>query len=164
MSDGRTGTAEETYYHRAQTQTTGGTPPFPYGLYVQGGDEKDEGGAAGAPREVNLNVGSGTAGVQLQRFPAVYPTLAAPAPGTYAACDQEVPYYPGRRFTTVRFVPAGAGAANAVAPEGCVAINLVAQCAELPALPEGSLASYDFANVVNCYDDVAAINWAEYGP
>ena len=127
----------------------------------EGADEKDAGGKAGAPREVNLNAGSGTAGVQLQRFPVVYPTLAAPAPGTYAACDEEVPYYPGRRFTTVRFVPAGADAGP---PEGCVAIALVAQCAELPALPEGSRASYDFANVVNCYDDVAAINWAEYGP
>lgn len=147
----RAGTAEETYYHRAQTQTTGGTPAFPYGLYIRGDAD---------PREVNLNVGSGTPGVQLQHFPVVYPTLGSPAPGTYAACNQEVPYYHGRRFTTVRFVPAGAGAL----PEGCVAITLVAQCATLPELPKGSLASYKFASVVNCYDNVASIKWSEYGP
>lgn len=108
---------------------------------------------------ISINAGTGEAGVQLAQFPEHYPILRAPSqPGTYVACNQTEPYY-RQNFITVRAVYD-----NLSVPENCVAIALVPQCAELPTLPAGSLASHEFANDVNCYEDVAAINWSEYGP
>lgn len=148
------GTAEETRYNQAHTLSDGGTPPFPFGLAVA--DAPDAGGAL---HGVSLNAGTGEAGVQLAQFPAPYPVLRTPqTPGTYAACNQTEPYY-RQNFITVRAVDDAAAV-----PDGCVAVTLVPQCAELPALPAGSLASHEFANEVNCYEDVASIKWSEYGP
>ncbi|KAK7926690.1 hypothetical protein PG985_003688 [Apiospora marii] len=147
------GTAEETRYNQAHTLSDGGTPPFPYGIAVA--DAADEGGLHG----ISINAGTGGAGVQLAQFPEHYPILRTPSPGTYVACNQTEPYYQ-KNFITVRAVY---GNVSRV-PDDCVAITLVPQCAELPALPAGSLASHEFANEVNCYEDVASIKWSEYGP
>ncbi|KAK8128881.1 hypothetical protein PG984_009989 [Apiospora sp. TS-2023a] len=148
------GTAEETRYNQAHTLSDGGTPPFPWGIAVDAATD-----AAGVLHGISINAGSGQAGVQLAQFPEHYPILRTPAqPGTYVACNQTEPYY-RQNFITVRAVYD-----NLPVPDECVAITLVPQCAELPALPAGSLASHEFANEVNCYADVAAIKWSEYGP
>ncbi|KAK8867481.1 hypothetical protein PGQ11_006059 [Apiospora arundinis] len=153
------GTAEEVRYNKAHTLADGGTPPFPWGIAV------DEAGSAyppmGALHGISINAGSGEAGVQLAQFPEHYPTLRVPHPGTYVACNQTVPYY-RLNFITVRAV--FDTAETTPVPENCVAITLVPQCAELPDLPEGSRSSHEFANTVNCYEDVASIKWSEYGP
>ncbi|KAK7955805.1 uncharacterized protein PG986_005027 [Apiospora aurea] len=150
------GTAEETRYNQAHTLSDGGTPLFPWGIAVD--DATDAGGVL---HGISINAGSGQAGVQLAQFPEHYPILRTPqSPGTYVACNQTVPYY-GSNFITVR---ATYGDAQQRVPDNCVAITLVPQCAELNDVPAGSYSSHEFANTVNCYADVASINWSEYGP
>ncbi|KAK6078637.1 hypothetical protein SCUP515_09687 [Seiridium cupressi] len=157
------GTAEDVYYYRGSTLTDGGTPPFPYGIYVASEDQTDAGGS----HDVSVNVGSGTTGVQLTRFPDVYPTLAGAGQGTYVACNQTVPYYQ-KNYITVRWTydtidPDTSLNVHQI-PEGCVAINLIPECATLNDLPEGSLSRHEFAATSVCYDDVSAIDWTQYGP
>ncbi|KAH6854689.1 hypothetical protein B0I37DRAFT_362799 [Chaetomium sp. MPI-CAGE-AT-0009] len=117
--------------------TDGGTPlSIPFSLAVQ---------PAGEPRRIlDINVG----GAGTPNFISDRGTLVnAGGDGTYLACDAVVPYY-NRVFTTLQFVY---GKADPAALEGCVAIELVAKCAELNDLPdEGSLASHEFAVDVKC--------------
>ncbi|KAK8105083.1 hypothetical protein PG999_008442 [Apiospora kogelbergensis] len=160
------GTAEDVRYGRAHTLADGGTPPFPWGIAV------DEAGTSypdmGALHGISINAGSGEAGIEPARFPEHYPTLLTPHAGTYVACNQTEPYY-RQNFITVRAVfdtvdPATGLDVRPPLPDQCVAITLVPQCADLPDLPEGSQSSHQFANTINCYEDVASIKWSEYGP
>ncbi|KAI0131778.1 hypothetical protein BJ170DRAFT_220232 [Xylariales sp. AK1849] len=157
------GTVEEIRYNDGSVLTDGGTPPFPFGIYVSSADESDSDGL----NDVSVNVGSGTKGVELEHFPTVYPTLRGPAPGTYIACNQTVPYYHAN-YITIRYAYGILNPDTALydydIPEGCVAINLVAECATLNDLPEGSQSSHEYASTVNCYADVSAIDWTQYGP
>jgi hypothetical protein len=157
------GTADEIYYGQGSTLTDGGTPPFPFGIYVAGEDQTDADGF----HDVSVNVGSGTKGVQLTRFPVVYPTLTGAAQGTYAACQQTEPYY-NQEYVTIRWTYDTIDPNTFLnvhnIPEGCVAINLIPECATLNDLPDGSLSSHEFAATSVCYDDVSAIDWTQYGP
>lgn len=141
--------------------TDGGTPLYPYGITVQ--PEVAPGTAYG----VAVNVGPGTSGVQLTHFPEVYPILRGGAQGTYAACNEFEPYYQ-KNYTTVRFtydvVNPDTFLYEHDIPANCIAINLIPECAVLPDLPAGSVASHEFASSVNCYPDVSAIDWTQYGP
>ncbi|KAH6660984.1 hypothetical protein BKA67DRAFT_642004 [Truncatella angustata] len=157
------GTAEEVFYGQGSTLTDGGSPPFPFGIYVASEDQTDADGF----HDVSVNVGSGNKGVQLTRFPVVYPTLKGVGQGTYVACDQKVPYY-NANYITVRWTYDTVDPETFLnvhqIPEGCVAINLVPECATLNDLPEGSLSSHEFASSSVCYGDVSAIDWTQYGP
>lgn len=157
------GTAEDVYYGQGSTLTDGGSPAYPFSIGVASEDQTDVDGF----HDVRVDGGSGTTGVQLTRFPEAYPTLKGIGQGTYVACNQTVPYY-NTKYMTVRWTydtidPETALNVHQV-PGGCVAINLVPECAVLDDVPEGSLASHEFAATSVCYADVSAISWEEYGP
>lgn len=105
--------------------------------------------------------------MSLSAFPNPYTYLTGKAPGTFVACPRTVRYY-NAEYIVVRFAYDVFDAATALyvrdIPKGCTAINLIPECDTLPELPEGSLASYEFAQSSKCYADVSAINWPEYGP
>ncbi|GAW23417.1 hypothetical protein ANO14919_129760 [Xylariales sp. No.14919] len=159
------GTASEIHYAQGSILSDGGSPPFPYGIYVQTADEFDA--TYPAEHDVTINVGSGTIGVSLLAFPDPYFYVTAHAQGTFVACPRTVPYY-GAEFTVVRFAYDTFDNATAQfernVPAGCTAITLIPECDVLPDLPEGSLSSHQFASPSKCYEDVSAINWPEYGP
>ncbi|EON96038.1 hypothetical protein UCRPA7_8462 [Phaeoacremonium minimum UCRPA7] len=170
-SPGRTfylnGTAEDVRYGNTNVLTDGGTPPAPYGIYVQNQTEfeylyPDEHG-------VGISVGEGS-GTSLTRFPNPYPYLtSATGTGTFVACNNTVAYY-GTKFITLEYAyatftaPDGSYEYNANIPEGCAAVNLIPQCTELNELPEDAYSSHEFAAQTACYPDVAAIDWTQYGP
>ncbi|KAI8944839.1 hypothetical protein F4801DRAFT_585026 [Xylaria longipes] len=159
------GTAAEIRFGSGSILTDGGTPPFPFGIYVQTEQEVD----ATYPKEhdVSINAGSGTIGVSLLAFPDPYFYLTGHAQGTYVACPRTVPYY-NREFIVVRFAYDIFDSDTALyvhdIPEGCTAITLIPECDTLAELPEGSYSSHEFAADSKCYTDVSAINWPEYGP
>jgi hypothetical protein len=159
------GTAAEIRFGEGSIVTDGGTPLFPYGIYVQGETEHDV--TYPAEHDVNVNVGSGTIGVSLKPFPDPYFYLTAKAQGTFVACPRVVPYY-NAEYIVVRFAYDIFDSDTALfvrdVPEGCTAINLIPECDTLPELTEGSLSSHEFAQNSKCYADVSAINWPEYGP
>ncbi|KAI0860356.1 hypothetical protein F4860DRAFT_479583 [Xylaria cubensis] len=159
------GTAAEIRFGEGSILSDGGSPPFPFGIYVQGEDQFDA--TYPAEHDVTINVGSGTIGVSLLAFPDPYFYLTAHATGTFVACPRTVPYY-NQTFNVVRFAydtfdPDTALPVHNV-PEGCTAITLIPECDTLPELPEGSLSSHEYAADSKCYKDVSAINWPEYGP
>ncbi len=117
--------------------TDGGTPPFPFSLQVQKPGE--------ARRIADVSVGLGTAaGVDRDGVLRV----GVAEGGRFLACQAVVPYY-NATYVTLQYeygkVP-GEGTAAA----GCVAVDLVAQCAVLNDLPAGSLSSHEFAARVKC--------------
>ncbi|KAI3320161.1 hypothetical protein HD806DRAFT_538721 [Xylariaceae sp. AK1471] len=159
------GTASEIRFGQGSILSDGGTPEFPWGIYVQGEDEYDT--TYPVEHDVNINVGTGTIGVSLLAFPNPYFYLTGNAQGTFVACPRTVPYYNAEyivvRFAYDTFDPNTALNVQNV-PEGCTAITLIPECDTLPDLPEGSISSHEFAQTSKCYDDVSAINWPEYGP
>ncbi|KAI1372260.1 hypothetical protein F4677DRAFT_432892 [Hypoxylon crocopeplum] len=161
------GTAEEVRYSGTEVLTDGGTPPAPYGFFVQKEDEFDT--VYTDQHDVWINVGSGT-GTGFTRFPDPYPTMSSfTGAGTFVACNDTVPYY-HTNFITLQYAypittaPDGSWMYDPNIPEGCTAINLIPQCTELNELPEGSFSSHEFAASTTCYPDVASIDWTQYGP
>ena len=145
----------------------GGTPLFPWGITVQSPTVFDT--TYPAEHDVFVNAGTGTQ-ASLTRFPNPYPYLAnGQGTGTFVACNNTVPYYRAN-FITVQYAyatftaPDGSYDYQANIPDGCAPINLVAQCATLDTLPAGSISSHQYAATVQCYDDVASIDWSQYGP
>ncbi|KAI0392402.1 hypothetical protein F5Y17DRAFT_361643 [Xylariaceae sp. FL0594] len=166
------GTASEIRYGQGSILSDGGSPPFPYGIYVQSESEHDA--TYPAEHDVNINVGSGTIGVSLLAFPNPYFYLTGPnsAQGTFVACPRVVPYY-GVEYTVVRFAYDTIDPSTSLpvrnVPKGCTAITLIPECDTLPKLSKcnknnGGQASHEFAVESKCYKDVSAINWPEYGP
>lgn len=151
------GTTAEWDNGQATTITDGGTPATPAGLKLR----KDEGSPDVST--ANLDFGYGTPGVQLSSGEG-YSVLL---PETYAACNESLSYYQGKYFVIIKRIETtscGEGDVKPDVPDGCVPVRLVPQCAELPDLPEGSYASHEFALDSECYDDVSAIAWSQYGP
>ncbi|KAI1075762.1 hypothetical protein F5B20DRAFT_558524 [Whalleya microplaca] len=159
------GTAEEIRYGKGSILTDGGTPPFPFGIYVQGNNES----APQDPSEygVDVNVGSGTIGVSLEQFPDPYTYLTGGSTGVFIACPRNEPYYQ-KEYIVIRRSYDTTDPVTALpvhhVPKDCTAIRLIPECATLNDLPEGSTASHEFAANTKCYEDVSAINWPEYGP
>jgi hypothetical protein len=114
--------------------TDGGTPPFPFSLQVQPAGE--------ARRILDISVGQGTTG----SIDAQGKLVNGLGEGAFLACRQVVPYY-NYEFITLQYVY---GKADPAGLEGCATIELVAKCAELNELPEGSLSSHEFATEVKC--------------
>ncbi|KAI0012453.1 hypothetical protein F4779DRAFT_67114 [Xylariaceae sp. FL0662B] len=159
------GTAEEIRYGKGSIVTDGGTPPFPFGIYVQGNNES----APADPSEygVTVNVGSGTIGVSLAAFPDPYTYLTSAPAGVFIACPRNEPYY-NKEYIVIRRSYDTVDPKTALnvhhVPQDCTAVNLIPECATLNDLPEGSLSSHEFAANTKCYENVSAINWPEYGP
>ncbi|KAI0129769.1 hypothetical protein BJ170DRAFT_617492 [Xylariales sp. AK1849] len=131
------------------TSTDGNGNPFyiPQGMQFTATTNTDE-------IYVSLDDGDGAKGAGITpglRSP--YADLFGPNGGTFVVCNQTGtaygnPQYPVRVETQE-------------VPDNCVAITLLAQCAELPAF-DGADELDIVVEEVKCYDNVAAIDWTQY--
>ncbi|CAK7219546.1 hypothetical protein SBRCBS47491_003889 [Sporothrix bragantina] len=78
--------------------------------------------------------------------------------GTFMACKRDIPYYNQEAMMTVEYLYDSDASHNtgdkATVPDGCVAIRLVPICADLPAVPPGSLASHEHVQPTICYNNI----------
>ncbi|CAJ2502103.1 Uu.00g049560.m01.CDS01 [Anthostomella pinea] len=161
------GTAEEIRDGRGSIITDGGTPAFPFGIYIQAEDRFDT--AYPAEHAMTIQLGSGTTRVSLATLPSPYSYLTGGAQGLFVACPRTIAYY-GAEFVVVRFAydtvdsDPTLNANEHNVPEGCTAINLLPECDTLPELFGGGVSSHEFAATSRCYEDVAAIDWSDCGP
>lgn len=130
------GTAEQVANRETTIVTDGGTPPFSFTLQVQPAGE--------ARRILDISIGQGTANAVVAADGGAQ-LVNGLGEGTWLACNEVIPYY-NRAFLTLQYAY-GAGAET---PEGCAPIELVAKCAALNDLPDGSLSSHEFATEVAC--------------
>ncbi|GAB1311469.1 hypothetical protein MFIFM68171_01679 [Madurella fahalii] len=134
------GTAEQAQLKQTNILTDGGTPGFPFGIYVQRPAEPQD--------IIPINVGSGTYNTIVgSDVPALVNGLGS---GTYLACNATVPYYQ-REYITLQYAYDPADDI----PAECAPIALVPQCTTLNDLQEGSYSSHEFAQQVPCYEEVA---------
>jgi len=136
------GTAEEVRYHNADVLSDSGSDPlFPSGVIINGDGT------------VSINAGLGEPGIGLTQFPDPISELsgksAAGLAGEFYACQQEL--FPGANAVQLLFKELGVAT-----PEGCSDVSLLAQCSE------GSGLDHPNGNTVNCYADVAGIDWTVY--
>lgn len=97
---------------------------------------------------VNINAGLGTPGIGLERFPSPVTYLTAPEAATYVACNERLTYGDAIALNVLR--------TGEAVPAGCVQVRLLPQCSE----GDGSV--HETENIVQCYADVAAIDWSLY--
>ncbi|KFY19946.1 hypothetical protein V493_07793 [Pseudogymnoascus sp. VKM F-4281 (FW-2241)] len=131
------GSAEDVRYNRGTVQSSGGTPSFPFGIQI----------APAPSTAVTINAGLGTPGVGLARFPSSVTYLTAPEAG-YVACKQQLPYGEAIALNVLR--------RGEAVPAGCAEVKLLPECSE----GDGSV--HETENIVQCYVDVAAIDWSLY--
>lgn len=112
---------------------------------------------------VGINIGTGSREVGIRPFPVPYPEVYTTDRGTFVVCIEPDPTY-GRPPFPVRFAKSHFDGADEIQPipEGCVPINLLAQCAILPPVQYGAAYDHENAQTVRCYDDVSAIDWTQY--
>ncbi|KAK3690172.1 hypothetical protein B0T22DRAFT_189469 [Podospora appendiculata] len=127
-----------------------GPATYPYSIVL--GTANDAGAIY-----IGLNVGEPTLGVAISSGPVAEVSYAPASRGTFLACNETEPTY-GRPQYPIRFAPK----AKSV-PAGCVPISLLAQCATLAGLDANGLEyEHDTPATVNCYKDVASIDWSQY--
>ena len=133
------GTSEEVYYGQSNVLSDEGTPPFAAGVSI----------ASSTSNALLINAGVGQAGIGLTRFPDPITELyATGSEGFYACLSPEL----GGGSAVQIFVQNG----NDV-PESCARITLLPQCST-----EGSGLEHPDGNLINCYADVAGIDWTVY--
>ncbi|KAK4203445.1 hypothetical protein QBC40DRAFT_274781 [Triangularia verruculosa] len=153
--------------HRAGILTDAGPAesPFPEALQYQQGTDDIKGS------ELFISVGTPGAGTAISRLTSPYSTLrileGAPIVSSFIVCgNATIPYYgDSRKFDVVNWLQAtrDATGTHLRVPEGCVAANLVPECAyEFGDLPEGAAYDRTFVNDVRCYESVGAIDWTKY--
>ncbi|KAL3418601.1 hypothetical protein PVAG01_10318 [Phlyctema vagabunda] len=131
------GTAEEVRYNEASIASDGGSPPFPFGIVINE-----------PANSVSINAGLGEKGVGLTRFPDPVPKLHGAPNGGWFACNSALPFGDAVQLFSL---PLGD-----TAPEGCASVVLLPQCAA------DSGVEHPFTNIINCYEDVAGIDWTIY--
>ncbi|KAH7304026.1 hypothetical protein B0I35DRAFT_445733 [Stachybotrys elegans] len=152
------GTIEEVQFAQSTVISDGGTPPAPYGFSLQ----PDAGSEVVST--ARLDGGAGTPGVVLSRFPEPYRFLL---PGTYLACNESIEYYQGQNFVIIKQADVTVdedGTINYNVPDNCIAVRLLPECTELNELPSDAFSSHEFAANSQCYEDVSALVWSDYGP
>lgn len=130
------GTAEEVRYNAGNLLSDQGTPLFPGGVSIN------------TDNTVSINGGAGQAGVGLKHFPVAVPELAYLGGGEFYGCVKDLVF-----GSAVQLFYKQEGSPT---PAGCADVSLLPQCSE------GSGAEDTFANTVNCYADVAGIDWSVY--
>lgn len=114
---------------------------------------------------VFISIGESGAGTALTRLwtPQSYLTiLSGVIASSFVGCNSTIPYYgPERQFQVLNWVAAtrDSTGTHVRIPEGCVPINLVPECAFLPAPVEGAVAGHEFVQEVRCYENVGAVAW-----
>ncbi|KAI6086870.1 hypothetical protein F4821DRAFT_237645 [Hypoxylon rubiginosum] len=145
------GTLADVSRQQSDMLTDVGKPLTPYGIIMRYPSDADKVVALG------IDAGSGTAGITLTDPPYPMTELSAYA-SQFAACKENVPYYPpDREFVVVKAFRDGYEV-----PDNCVVVKFLPQCAALPDLPEGSFSSHEFANTSRCFEDPANIDWPKY--
>ncbi|KAI1469812.1 uncharacterized protein F4812DRAFT_420446 [Daldinia caldariorum] len=114
---------------------------FPWGLNVQDADAFDP--AYPGEHGASVNVGGGSDGIAIQRAENLV-LLGGASEGSYAVCNRYIAYWQ-QDLQVVRYIYPGESV-----PEDCVALDFVPICAELAPLPEGSDATHEFAQEVDC--------------
>lgn len=157
------GTAYEVQYGQTTIITDQGGPPTPYGMTVQSVNETSA--FKTGQHDVYINIGYGTKGVGLTSFPNPVATLSAGGASGWAVCNNTLLY--GSAFqlepTFATYTDAdGNYDYQANVPDGCAPVAMLPQCAALNDLPAGSYSSHEYANTVQCYDDVKDIDWTVY--
>ncbi|KAI2778478.1 hypothetical protein F4815DRAFT_494484 [Daldinia loculata] len=144
------GTANEVYHQAFNILTDTSSPPIPYGIVMHYPHDTEKVVGLG------VDIGTGTSGITLTNPP--YPMVELSVPRSrLVACKQNIPYYPLKRdFVVVKAFR------DQDVPDGCVWIEFLPQCAELPELPAGSIATHEFANRGRCFEDPASIHWINY--
>lgn len=122
--------------HESTLLTDSGTPPFPVSVQIQ--KQTD------ARRIIDISVGQGSPAYIDEKGLAVN----AFGPGTFLACHEVIPYY-NQTFVTLQYIY-GEVPTSGEDLGDCAVIELQAKCAELNELPDGSLASHEFAQDVAC--------------
>ncbi|PTB69615.1 hypothetical protein BBK36DRAFT_1187809 [Trichoderma citrinoviride] len=138
--------------------TDQGTPLSPYGFSLV----KDAGSSTLST--ARADGGRGTTGISLSHFPEGYRYLE---PETFVVCNESLAYYQGTHFLVLEQAAttiSSTGQIEKNIPAGCAPVRLLPECATLEDLPAGSYSSHEFAIKSDCYPDVAAINWSQYGP
>ncbi|CAK7244844.1 MAG: hypothetical protein STHCBS139747_006392 [Sporothrix thermara] len=76
--------------------------------------------------------------------------------GTFIACKRPIPYYSQRKMITVEYIYSNVPTPDTgnTVPFGCAPIRLVPICANLPAVPPGSLATHDYVQPTICYTTI----------
>lgn len=151
------GTAEESQYGFSTIITDGGSPLTPAGLALA------QKGNSETTTDATLNFGPGSP-LSITSFPEPYKFVG---PDTFAACSSSLEYYGGKKFITILHAETtvdDAGQIHYNIPKGCAPVRLIPECATLNTVPAGSYSSHEFALDSECYSDVSALNWSEYGP
>lgn len=122
-----------------QKNTQSNTPQaLPYGIQI-----------SPAPATgVTINAGLGTTSVGLERFPSPVTYLTAPEAATFVACKEQLPFSEAIALNVLR--------TGEAVPAGCAEVKLLPQCSA----GDGSV--HETENIVQCYVDVAAIDWSLY--
>lgn len=159
-------------FNQADLLSLEGTPPFPAGVSIDNPNITntlgEHTGKFKSPKhheihslknhlpnqtntlQVHINAGLGEAGILLANFPNPIPYLSAPGSasgGGYYACNNSLPFGPAVQLLYRYF--------EEITPEGCVDVTLLPQCVSNATVEE-------FSNTVNCYADVAGIDWTVY--
>jgi hypothetical protein len=122
------GTKAEIKSNHSNILTSGGTPPFPFGLVIPSAEDSVNDPLG---RRVQVNAGQGTQGVHIgwintpaDPYPVPYLEYAnkEPGPGQFYACNTT--YFPGQPSVPVVFWRN----ASASTPEQCAEIRLYPQC------------------------------------
>jgi len=133
------GTAEQVRYGQATIQTDSGEPPLSYGLNLP----------VVNPGLLTLNAGTGTHGLQLTQFPNPLTTVTTPSRGTFYA-------YQASPLDHLSFIAVSWASEDEDLPDNSVAVTLIPQCVN-------DYAGEDpYASTVDCYENVAAIDWTVY--
>jgi len=144
--------------HRVDTLFDMGTPPFPGSIGVEETGVGDD----NRKHEINANAGLSHSNIVFSDpketgYAFVDPAAVFGEEGFFAACREGIPYYQNTIFNTVNWI--SGDVEDAALFPGCVPITLLPQCASLPPLPEGSMASHEYAQDIQCYEEVSANNW-----
>jgi hypothetical protein len=114
-----------------------------------------------------VNYGPGDYGTRIgvrDPYARLFPPYTA-GPGTFAVCHEDDPAYGRPQYSVIWVEYDGQTGQPKPEPEGCVKIELLAQCAELPPLVgEKELGIINIGSL--CYDDVKGTDWtkAPWGP
>ncbi|KAK0663446.1 hypothetical protein QBC41DRAFT_359443 [Cercophora samala] len=161
------GTYADIANYRAGILTDAGPveSPFPEAIQYQQGSDDTRGS------ELFISAGTPGTGTAISKLTMPYSTLqileGAPIVKSFIVCgNTTIPYYgESRKFEVVNWLQAtrDSTGTHLRVPEGCVAVNLVPECAyEFGDLPEGAAYDRTFVNDVRCYESVAAIDWSKY--
>jgi len=143
------GTAEQVSSGQTHLINDEATPLSPFPMSIQGPDVFDVTYPTEHSVLINVVNSSAVSFEEKGGFKQVLKNgLDVGGEGTFAVCNNTVPYYRSA-FWTLMYVYGGEELA-----EECVGVVMLPRCAILEDLPEGSYSSHEFAVEVECYEEI----------